>query len=364
MNIELNNIEDYNFIGSPNKIAWDKNIAYRFENIIQSQEFSKQFNNFVSNEICCSQNAIDDAANMLTNLMVSAALQADTCPKLTMKNKASITAGSRRINKKRVAHPKWHDTSCYEAHRKIVTTAKILKMYPRNSYLLGKLRSETKEYNRLIKCKHKQFVESMFERLDSMQHNDPRGYMQLIKSMRDGNFDNKTPDDTSSVSATEWFTHFSRLLAKPIEPIKKEFLDQYILNNAKHLKTKLDEKISVTEFEFALKNLKNNKSSSFDQVTNEMLKNCGKIYKGGFLHLFNSIGQTCFYPSSWKSDILHPIHKSNEKDDPNNFRGISISSCFGKLFIQIMKNRLESFIDEKGGLSKNQGSGQKKFSHF
>ena len=113
MNIELNNIEDYNFIGSPNKIAWDKNISYRFENIIQSQEFSNQFNNFVSNEICCSQNAIDDTTNMLTNLMVSAAMQVDTCPKLTMKNKASRTAGSRRINKKRLAHPKWHDTSCY-----------------------------------------------------------------------------------------------------------------------------------------------------------------------------------------------------------------------------------------------------------
>ena len=61
----------------------------------------------------------------------------------------------------------------------------------------------------------------------------------------------------------------------------------------------------------------------------------------------------------WKKDILHPIHKANEKDDPNNFRGISIASCFGKLFIKLMKNRLQNFIDENNFVSRNQGSGKK-----
>ena len=56
---------------------------------------------------------------------------------------------------------------------------------------------------------------------------------------------------------------------------------------------------------------------------------------------------------------MHPIHKSNEKDEPNNFRGISIASCFGKLFIKMLKNRLEEFLNENGFVSKNQGSGKK-----
>ena len=93
----------------------------------------------------------------------------------------------------------------------------------------------------------------------------------------------------------------------------------------------------IEELQIALKDLKNNKTSSFDKITNEILKCSGKIYKNAFLHLFNLIGQACFYPSAWKKDILHPIHKSNEKDDPNNFRGISIASCFGKLFIKLLK---------------------------
>ena len=90
-----------------------------------------------------------------------------------------------------------------------------------------------------------------------------------------------------------------------------------------------------------------------------MLKISGKIYKKSFLHLFNSICKSSFYPDCWKKDILNPIHKSNEKDNPDNFRGISISSCFGKLFTKMLKNRLQNFIDENSFISKNQGSGKK-----
>ena len=92
--------------------------------------------------------------------------------------------------------------------------ARLLKSDPDNTYLRSKLRSVTKEYNRLVKFKQKQFVENMFSELDSMQHDNPRGYMQLINSMRDGNFDRSTPDDTSGVSPSAWYMHFSNLLTK------------------------------------------------------------------------------------------------------------------------------------------------------
>ena len=57
-------------------------------------------------------------------------------------------------------------------------------------------------------------------------------------------------------------------------------------------------------------------------------------------------------------DILHPIHKSNEKDDQTNFCGISIASCFSILFIKILKNRLDSYLEGTHPLSKNQRSGK------
>ena len=202
-----------------------------------------------------------------------------------------------------MAHPKWHDLSCAEAHRKVTTTARFLKGDPKNSFLRGKLQTESKDYNRLVKSKHKQFVENMFTELDSMENNNPRGYMQLVKSMREGNFDKLTPDDTSNVIPRDWHSHFSNLLAKQNDPTKTDNLNNFVKDNVDSLQTKLDDPITVVDLQFALKDLKNNKASSFDNISNEILKTTGKIYKYVFLHLFNAIGQTCFYPNSWKQDI-------------------------------------------------------------
>ena len=50
---------------------------------------------------------------------------------------------------------------------------------------------------------------------------------------------------------------------------------------------------------------------------------------------------------------------SEEKNDPNNFRGIAIASCFGKLFTKLLKNRLQKFCDKNSFINNVQGSGKK-----
>ena len=62
-----------------------------------------------------------------------------------------------------------------------------------------------------------------------------------------------------------------------------------------------------------------------------MLKHGIEPLSRSILLLFNTILTFNIYPVEWKKDILGPLHKSGDKSDPNNFRGICISSCFGKL---------------------------------
>ena len=47
---------------------------------------------------------------------------------------------------------------------------------------------------------------------------------------------------------------------------------------------------------------------------------------------------------------MHPIYKSDEKDDPNNFRGIAIASCFGKLFTKLWADDLVILSTSAQGL--------------
>merc|ERR1711872_1002033 len=43
---------------------------------------------------------------------------------------------------------------------------------------------------------------------------------------------------------------------------------------------------------------------------------------------------------------INPIYKQKgEKSDPNNYRGISIISCLGKLFTALINERLTKFAD-------------------
>ena len=132
----------------------------------------------------------------------------------------------------------------------------------------------------------------------------------------------------------------------------------FTLDNINQNENRLNEPFSLEEVLVCLKGLKNNKASSFDRISNEMLKTSGKVLGIYFVKLFNHIQSSSFYPTIWKKDILHPIHKSDEKNDPNNFRGIAISSCFGKLFTKVLKNILQLFCDENNIIYRVQGSGK------
>ena len=56
---------------------------------------------------------------------------------------------------------------------------------------------------------------------------------------------------------------------------------------------------------------------------------------------------TGHFPNSWCEGLISPIFKSGNKLDPNNYRGICVSSSLGKLFCSILNNRLLTFLETK-----------------
>ena len=77
-------------------------------------------------------------------------------------------------------------------------------------------------------------------------------------------------------------------------------------------------------------------------------------YPDLILKLFNSILQNIWISKEWLISIIFPIYKKGAKDDPNNYRGIALMSCIGKLFLTIINNRLYKFTMEKNILSSSQ----------
>ena len=168
-------------------------------------------------------------------------------------------------------------------------------------------------------------------------------------------------DDTSFVAPEAWHSHFSALLDPPPSPpgTTADMMASYIAENCDNYNSEWNNKITRHELLKGISSLGNNKSASFDGVSNEMLKASKNIIAEPVLLLFNTILSSVIYPTQWKSDILTPLHKSGDKNDPNNYRGISVSSCFGKLFNKILQKRLENFSSSKNLINEVQGSGKK-----
>ena len=59
-------------------------------------------------------------------------------------------------------------------------------------------------------------------------------------------------------------------------------------------------------------------------------------------------------------DTIVPIHKKGGTRDPNNYRGITISSALANLFNTILNNRLTDYLHMNNTLCENQIGFRKK----
>ena len=62
--------------------------------------------------------------------------------------------------------------------------------------------------------------------------------------------------------------------------------------------------------------------------------------------LFNVILASGIVPEQWSIGVIKPKYKSSGDDtDPSNYRGITLLSCLGKLFSNLINHRLTLFVD-------------------
>lgn len=77
--------------------------------------------------------------------------------------------------------------------------------------------------------------------------------------------------------------------------------------------------------------------------------------------LFNIILDSGIFPEVWSRGIILAFYRNKgDKQDPNNYRGITILSCFGKLFTSLLNERLNTYLEdyqildeEQAGFCKN-----------
>ena len=235
---------NYTFLDKPDKLIWNKSGNQAFCEVLNSDENKSKIDFFLKNGVSPNQSSIDSSVEFINDLLINASTIAGMMLKKGIKPRKS-SVKNRFV---KVKPPKWHDKTCHEMFSSIKKTALLLSKDPKNAWLLGKIRTETKQYNKLLKSKQKEFINASFKELEKMHSTDPRAYMELVRALKDGSHDQIKPSDTDSIDAEEWFEHFKDLLGKTKEASEKDKdIEEYIRVNCDSLSSEFDQHFSKEE---------------------------------------------------------------------------------------------------------------------
>ena len=315
----------------PDSFKWNKYSSQRFRKALEDKEIHNKINLFMERNFNCDEIDVENACELFENLVTQAATKS-----LNMKS-------SSKLRKK--SH-KWYDEELYVKRRLLNSKANLMFKQPFDISLRNSYFKHYREYRKLLKFKRKNYTKSIFSKLDDLESNDPKAYWSLVNSLKNEQENHNGPE--LAIGPNTWYEHFRNL-----NSVKSKFderLDQLnqVLKNDKQTKTftLMDAIIKDEEIKNSISKLKNNKSSGLDSIRNEMIKSGANILLPCLNKLFNLIFSSGHYPSAWAKGYISPIFKTGDNSNPDNYRGITITSNIGKLFNIVLNSRLDTFLEE------------------
>ena len=151
------------------------------------------------------------------------------------------------------------------------------------------------------------------------------------------------------------YDHFKKSSGIKVEPyqpksynVSEDYLPDWNPNGINNV-------ISLEEVKYALKSAKSNKACGTDGIINEFLKSSPEGLLKLYVSVFNLVLFSGIVPEDWTTGIIKPVFKNKgNKSNPENYRGIRILSCLGKIFTAILNNRIVTHIENSCILGEEQ----------
>lgn len=143
----------------------------------------------------------------------------------------------------------------------------------------------------------------------------------------------------------EWVPSFINNLADNSEVDTSRL--EYLFENAQVNTTNdfLTNKFNMDELNISLKSRKDT-TPGLDNIPYMLIKKLHLNAQSILLNIYNKLWERLIVPESWKTQCVIPILKPNKPiNNASSYRPISLSSCLGKLFENMLKLRLDYFIE-------------------
>ena len=216
---------------------------------------------------------------------------------------------------------------------------------------LNNVKRLEKEYKRVLDKSIKEHRKNLKNKLADLRSSNPKDYWKILNCREKKNKVHVSMDDLH-----DFFKELNS------DHTSDNTIDHFDLENNTSNDT-INGIITKEEIEKAISKLKNNKSSSDDEITNEFIKHSTCKMLDVYVKLFNAIFDTGKVPDTWLTGNIIPLYKNKGSvNDPKNYRPITLVSCFGKLFTAVLNNRLNKLSDEISPMGEIQAGFRKGYS--
>ena len=184
----------------------------------------------------------------------------------------------------------------------------------------------------------KNIVDTMCSNLN---RGEKKAYWRMLRKLEG------SPDHTNYMHEQQMIDHFQSILNDPSLTKTED-------HQTEDSSGALDHPIVKDELEKAKRILKAGKAPGMDNLLNEMIEPLVELYPKLLLKLFNNVLTNTWICNDWLLSLITTIHKKGTKEDPDNYRGVSLMSCLAKLFLTIINDRLTEFVSARNILSSGQ----------
>ena len=308
----------------PDSFLWDENSSQVFTEKLQSEQSQEKVQKLMRNPNL----KMEDVKEFIL----------DTAKE----SKIRKTNNKKRKIRKKENKP-WFDEECQNIKREITKDGKMLRKTPSNIILREKIYVNKKSLRNMLKKKKNAYQTKIIDEMcKDLSNKDQKKYWKQLCKLE------KSRDENSYIPDITMINHFKELLQTDENMIIEDDSSTVSSGN-------LDYPITKKELEVASKILKAGKGTGIDTIRNEMIAPLIEAYPMLVIRAFNdTLINTKPLCTDWLHSLITAIHKKGAKDDPGNYRGISLMSCLGKLFLTIINNRLMKYSLEKGLLSPGQ----------
>jgi exonuclease III len=246
----------------------------------------------------------------------------------------------------------WYNTEC-EMMRKRYFHVKNQFAVTKTLLLRQGMRHLNKEYKKTLRKAYNEYYKELNTKLRGLRYTKPKVYWAML------NKGSKKREDIP-IKTDEFYNHFRDLNnANVDEAVESDIVE----HGGIEFNVELNAPFTTGEINKCIIKLKNNKAYGTDLILNEYLKSSSSKMLPIYEKLFNLVLNTGFVPNAWLSGIIKPLYKNKgDKNDVNNYRGITILSCFGKLFTSVLNNRLSNFLDSQNAIGPEQAGFRKGYS--